>query len=236
MNGNTGAGVNGKTTTPAPLPEGNSGEMDEMTMAEFREFKAAKALKEKKARQAADRDAYRDLVSKTVEEVFPDLLVTSEALMTAKSRVYDAFACALDLKENIFEVKPDQRSHTFTNKLQDRRVTIGYYVNDGYDDTVEEGIAKVKEFIGSLAKDAESKMLVGAVLKLLSKDQKGNLKASRVMQLRKMADDSGNEMFIEGVKIIEEAYRPVKSKTFVRAEEKTDKGAWINVPLGMTEA
>jgi len=79
-------------------------------------------------------------------------------------------------------------------------------------------------------------MLVNAVLKLLSRDQTGNLKASRVMQLRKMADESGNELFIDGVRIIQEAYRPEVSKYYVRAEFKNEQGAWVNVPLGMTEA
>jgi hypothetical protein len=216
-----------------PGVDGDELTIDSAELAEFRAYRDAKAKAEAKAR---DRDSYRQLVDETVNDVFPGLMEVSEGLRDVKDKTYEVFACALDLKGSIFEVKADQRSHTFTNIAGNRRIILGDYLNDAYDDTVEEGIAKVKEFIGSLAKDDDSRMLVKAVLKLLSKDQKGNLKASRVMQLRKMADDSGNGMFIEGVRIIEEAYRPAKTKTFVRAEYKNDKGAWINVPLGMTEA
>ena len=113
---------------------------------------------------------------------------------------------------------------------------IGACQKDDYDDTVNEGIGKVKAFISSLARDEESTMLVQSILRLLARDQKGNLKASRVMQLRKMAEDSGNEMFLDGVRIIEQAYRPVQTKTYVRAEYKNEAGAWVAVPLGMTEA
>lgn len=74
------------------------------------------------------------------------------------------------------------------------------------------------------------------VMKLLAKDQKGTLKASRIIQLRKIAEDTGSERFLEGVRIIEEAYSPAISKTYVRAEYKDDKGVWISIPLGMTEA
>ncbi len=74
------------------------------------------------------------------------------------------------------------------------------------------------------------------VLKLLSRDSKGTLKASRVMQLRRIAEDTGNERFIEGVKLIEESYQPAVSKLFIRAEKKNDNGAWVSLPLGMTEA
>lgn len=105
-----------------------------------------------------------------------------------------------------------------------------------YRDTVDDGIAIMKDVIVSLAKDNESKILVNAVLKLLSRDKQGNLKASRVLQLRKMAEELGNERFAEGVRIIEESYLADRSKEFVRAEYKNKYGKWVNVPLGMTEA
>ena len=100
---------------------------------------------------------------------------------------------------------------------------------------MNEGIAIVKEYLGSLAKDADSAALVQAVLRLMSRDQAGNLKASRVLQLHKMAQDSGNERFQEGVRIIEESYAPTESKQFIRADVKDENGKWIPVPLGMTE-
>ena len=87
-----------------------------------------------------------------------------------------------------------------------------------------------------LSRRNESRILVNAVLKLLSRDQQGNLKASRVLQLRKMADELNNERFAEGVRIIEEAYQPAESKQFIRAEYRNESGAWVNIPLGMTEA
>ena len=98
---------------------------------------------------------------------------------------------------------------------------------DGYRDTVEDGIAMVKGYIESLAKDDATKALVNAVFQLLSRDGQGNIKASRVAQLRKMAEDSGNEQFLEGVKIIEEAYQPTISKKFIRAQYKNDKGSLV---------
>lgn len=74
------------------------------------------------------------------------------------------------------------------------------------------------------------------VLRLLARDAKGTLKASRVVQLRKIAEETKSDRFMEGVQIIEEAYQPAISKQFIRAEEKNENGAWVCVPLGMTEA
>jgi hypothetical protein len=183
-----------------------------------------------------EREAYKKLVSETVNECFPSLMLLSDKLAKNKKLIYEQFQQALVMKSDLFNVKNDQRSHSFTNAEGTERIILGQYETDDYDDTVNEGIAKVKAFIGSLAKDSESKMLVGAIIKLLSRDQKGNLKASRVMQLRKMADESGNAEFMDGVKIIDAAYRPAVSKYYVRAEYKNEQGAWVNVPLGMTEA
>ena len=109
-------------------------------------------------------------------------------------------------------------------------------MTDGYLDTVEDGIAIVKEYIESLAKDEKSKALVNMVLRLLSRDAQGTLKASRIVQLRKIAEETGNDRFLEGVRIIEESYRPSVSKQFIRVETRNENGAWVTVPLGMTES
>jgi hypothetical protein len=50
-----------------------------------------------------------------------------------------------------------------------------------------------------------------------------------------MAEESGNERFIEGVKIIEESYQPALTKQYIRAEYKDEKGQWRIVPLSVTE-
>ena len=53
--------------------------------------------------------------------------------------------------------------------------------------------------------------------------------------LRKMADETGDERFQEGVRIIEESYQPTETKSYIRAEVKNEAGAWVAIPLGMTE-
>lgn len=105
-----------------------------------------------------------------------------------------------------------------------------------YRDTVEDGIAMVKQYIESLATDEKTKSLVSAIMRLLSRDGMGNLKASRVLQLRKMAEESNDDKFMEGVKIIEEAYQPTMTRQFIRAEYKDKKGQWHIIPLSVTDA
>ena len=106
-----------------------------------------------------------------------------------------------------------------------------------YDDTAEDGISKVNEYLDSLALDnPNAERAVTICRSLMARDRKGNLKPSKIVTLYKHARESGDARFIEGVDIIMNAYKPVPSKTYIRAEYKNDKGEWVNVPLGITEA
>lgn len=211
-----------------------------MTQQEIDEFKAFKEAKERKEALVAEKEKrqhYTGLVDEKLDQIIPQLEDVSALLAKMKTLVYKEFGDILVLKSEIMQGATDEnKTHTFTNLEGDKRLTLGSYYIDAYIDTVDSGIAMVRDFLGTLSKDDDSRLLVRAVMKLLSRGKEGTLKASRVLQLRKMAEESGSERFIEGVRIIEESYRPVVSKTFVRAERKGKNGEWINIPLGMTEA
>ena len=212
--------------------------MTEEEKREFEAFRQAKAKKEAEEQARRDRATYNRMEDDEIARSIPVLLDISERIKTSKQRVMDNFKTILEMKYDLFrtKVKDDQKSHTFTNSEGDKRITLGVYVTDGYRDTVEDGIAIVKEYIEGLAKDEKTKALVSMVLRLLSRDAKGTLKASRIVQLRKVAEETGDERFLEGVRIIEESYQPEVSKQFIRAEVKDVNGMWRSVPLGMTES
>ena len=182
--------------------------MTEEEKAEFEAFQQAKARKAAEEKAKADREMYRQMVDEEIENSIPVLLGISEEIKESKQKVLDNFKAILAMKSDLFKTKMrnDQRSHTFTNSAGDKRITLGVYVTDGYRDTVEDGIAIVKEYIASLANDEKTQALVNMVFRLLSRDAKGTLKASRIVQLRKVAEDTGDARFMEGVRIIEESY------------------------------
>lgn len=205
---------------------------------EFEAFQREKARKAAEEKAKADREMYKQMVDEEIENSIPVLLGISEEIKESKQKVLDNFKAILAMKSDLFKTKMrnDQRSHTFTNSAGDKRITLGVYVTDGYRDTVEDGIAIVKEYIASLANDEKTQALVNMVFRLLSRDAKGTLKASRIVQLRKVAEDTGDARFMEGVRIIEESYQPEVSKQFIRAEMKDRNGMWRPIPLGMTES
>ena len=206
--------------------------------AEFEAFQREKAKKAAEEKAKADREMYKQMVDEEIENSIPVLLGISEEIKESKQKVLDNFKAILAMKSDLFKTKMrnDQRSHTFTNSAGDKRITLGVYVTDGYRDTVEDGIAIVKEYIASLANDEKTQALVNMVFRLLSRDAKGTLKASRIVQLRKVAEDTGDARVMEGVRSIEESYQPEVSKQFIRAEMKDRNGMWRPIPLGMTES
>lgn len=212
-----------------------------MTADELAEYQRMKADKERKAlaeKAKQDREAYRSLVDEAIEASMPELAGLSGALAEQKAVIYKRFEEVIEMKSSLFRLKEGgQWSHTFTNSAGTMRIKVGSHTLDYYDDTADVGVEKVREYIASLAGDnPKTRELVDMVMRLLQKDAKsGQLKATRVLQLDKLAQESGSEEFIEGVRIIKEAYRPTASKRYVRAEVKDETGAWKNIPLGMTE-
>ena len=224
--------------------------MVEMTPEEKARFEAFKAEQVRKAKLDAKRIArmqLQQLVDEEMGDAVSALMGCSDTLKTAKSKIFADFDTIMKLRREINEDdNPDsneQFSFTFTSSDGLQRLRIGYNMNDNYLMQVEDGIKKVREYLQSLAKDEASGRLVDAVMSLLSRDQKGNLKASRVLKLSKMAEDSGNETFKEGMAIIRDAYRPTPGKTYIRCQVKTTKKAedgtesqeWTDVGLSMAE-
>lgn len=213
-------------------------EMSAEEAAEFAAFKETQAKRRAEERARQEREEYKGLVDDEIERSIPILLTISENIKESKQKVLDNFRSIIDLKSDLFKTKAkdNQRSHTFTNTDGNKRIILGYHVSDDYRDTVNEGIDMVKDYISGLANDEKTQALVSMVLRLLARDAKGTLKASRIIQLRKIADEIGAEEMLQGVKIIEESYQPAISKQYIRAEVKDDNGMWHTIPLGMTEA
>ena len=225
----------------------NTKQQVEMTAEEFaayQAFKAEQAKKEAEARIEALRGSYADMAEAFINKTIKKLTPLSESIKKKKAEVLEEFSALQRLKSELLNIdgKEMPKSHTFTNKAGNKRVTVGVYETDNYDDTVEEGIAIVKGYIESLAQDERLQQLVKMVMSLLARSATGALKASRVVRLHKLADESGDPRFIEGVRIIEAAYRPAISRTYIRCEVRSIDPEtqvikdWEALPLGMTES
>lgn len=189
--------------------------------------------KAKKQKQQEDRETYKVLSDKFVASNVKKLQNLSSQMMLIKQEVFGDAELLIDMKDDLFKTKADRRSNTFTTQDGLMSITLGNRVNEGWDDTVNASIAKVKEFLGTLAKDDNSAALVETVMGLISKDRKGNLKANKVLELEKLAIKTQDEKFLDGIAIIKDAYRPEPSCQFIEVTLKDEKGTEQKLPLSL---
>ncbi len=183
---------------------------------------------------------YKQLVDETIEKAVESVGELNIKMTAAKKQIFNDFDTVIALKNELYTgqkwLKTDRVTNTFTNQEGNKRVTVGYHTNDNYLDTYTEGVKLVEEYISSLATDENGQKLADMVKVLLSERGKGGqLKAQNVLRLQRMANDSKNETFIEGMRIISDAYSPTKSKQFVKVEIKGEHNEWVTVSTNMTD-
>lgn len=190
--------------------------------------------KAEKERVQNEREAYKSLVDQTVENNVKKLAKLSCEMERIKQEIFAEFATLIKTKNELFKTKADRQSDTFTTADGRMSITLGNRVNEGWDDTVEAGIEKVKDYLKTLAKDDNSAELVQVVMGLLAKDRKGALKANKVLELEKLAASSQDADFIDGINIIKAAYRPIPTCQFIQVELKDEEGKSRKLPLSLS--
>jgi len=187
-----------------------------------------------KKKQAETRQAYKELAKETVPGLFSILEKQSDMLAITKQRIFEAARDLIKMKLEAYDVKEGQQSHTFSNEDSTQSITIGYRVVDGWDDTLAAGMEKVKQFLQGRGTDKETQEMVDGINILLKKDKNGNLKSSRVLELNQWAEKINNPLLTDGVRIIMEAYKPVKTCYFVEAKYVDGTGKMQSLPLSIS--
>jgi hypothetical protein len=190
--------------------------------------------KQKKENIEKERKILKEVSAETVEVMFDVLTKASSNFSQVKGRVFDSFETLIKMKTELYSVKSDQRSHTFSSIDGKKRITLGYRILIRYDDTLDIGIAKIREYLESLTTNEDYAKLMSMVNSLLKKDSKGMLKPARILDLLSLADEIDSELFTDGVEIIKKSYKPEKSSFFIEAEFKDEKQKWQTVPLSVS--
>lgn len=212
-----------------------------MTEEQINEVIAAAEMKKKelKEKREEDKKAFNELKETTVTEMFDFLQDVSFDICSAKRRVFDNFADLLNMKQQVYGLNDEdfekQQSHTFTNEAG-VSIKIGHNVIDGYDDDLlNAGTMGVNKWLDSKT-TPESAVFVSMIRDLLRPNKEGVLKASRVLELQNKAREIGDSMLIKSVEMMVEAYRPVKTSSYVKASFKDKKGQIQWLALSMSQA
>lgn len=190
--------------------------------------------KAKKEKKAQDLKALEDLAEESVPNSFELLKEASETMTKAKAQVFRNFENYLKLKIEAMGIKAkNQQSHTITHEKQS--IKLGYRVTDGYTDEAGYGLEMVHRFLGTLAKDENSKKLVASIYRLLQRNGKGDLDSKKVLELKQIADkDFPDTDLQKGVEIIQNSYKPKLSRWFIEAWVIDGVGIERSLPLSMT--
>ncbi len=208
---------------------------------ELAELRAIKAQRDAKAKKENEIQNYKSLVDQVVHESVVTAQNLSESMTQTKNAVIESFRTVIEMKNELFKgqkmLKDGRYSDSFTNSEGTERIILGYNTLDNYDDTYTAGVEMVQAYIESLASDDKSRQLADMVTALLRERSKaGQLRAQNVLRLEKMANDSKNETFIEGMRIIRDAYKPIKTKQFLKVQVKdAETNEWKPVSLNMTD-
>lgn len=181
-----------------------------------------------------ERQSYNAMRDEFVTRTFQSLKQLSGCMQEQKQTIFEESAELDTMQQRFFKVKLDRKSRTLTHSDGHISIKVGNRLNDGWDDSVEIGIEKVREYLATLATDEKSARLVNAITRLLAKDQKGTLKANKVLELEKMANESQDATFLEGLRIIKEAYRPIPTCQFVEVKYKDENDVEHSLPLSMS--
>lgn len=192
-------------------------------------------LKQQEQQEKEQRKQYKDLVSNEVNNHIARLRETIEQMKKVKVEIYNSLQALIESKAEVFATSDDQKTHTFTTVDGKHRIILGARDISHWDGTEDAGIAKIQEYLKSLAKDTKSAELVAMVQGMLKPDKKGMLDPRRILELSKIAEEGGNELFMDGINIIMQAYKVVGSKMFLEAYEKDSLGGWQNINLNFSE-
>ncbi|MBR5834718.1 MAG: DUF3164 family protein [Bacteroidales bacterium] len=211
-------------------------DLDKLSASELAELEARIEAKKRAEKQKREDDinAYKDSVDEFVRKMYGILQPLSDKLAEAKNLVFSEANAIIDMKESLYDTKVDRHSNTFTTSDGKLTLSLGYRTVDGWDDTVESGISKIKEYMKTLAKDEAGAKMYELLMELLKRDKKGNLKANALLTLEQHAQRFGDPLFLEGVAIIKAAYRPTETSQFISLIYKDEHGVKHSVPLSLS--
>ena len=212
-------------------------DISKMTAEERAELKAQLDEQEKQeaARKQAQREAYEAMKEEFISRNLIRLKALSDEMMQIKRDIFADAAALIEMKDELFKTKTDRQSNSFTTGDGRTTIMLGNRINEGWDDTCDQGIEKVKAYLATLAKDENSAALVDTVMRLMAKNNKGVLKASKVLELEKLASKVQDPDFLEGIAIIKASYRPTPTCQFITVKQRNEEGNDVIMPLSLSQ-
>ena len=189
----------------------------------------AQEEKDKKQKKAKDKTVLKGLENEVVLSQIDFFIDKREDI---ESRIVQLFANiepVIELRAEVFgNKKREQDSHTFTLDDGTASIKVGWNMKPSFNGTESEGIVKIREYMSSLAGESENeKVLMDMIQIFLKTDDQGNYEPRKVRELNTMRERANNQLFNEGMDIINDAMIDIRTSRYARGYKMVDFGNGI---------
>jgi hypothetical protein len=177
----------------------------------------AQEEKAKKEKRENDIRTFKGMIDTLVNEKAPLLADFGKKQNNLVNQIFNDFYTVIELKNELYGVKDGQSSHTFSSRDGNGSIIIGYNEITAFDATVDVGLKKIHEFLGSLGEDSDKRLKIEKVVGTLTrKNKKGELNPTKVVALSELKADMNDELFSDGVDVVVNSQFKTRTGSYVR--------------------
>ena len=203
-------------------------DIEKLSPADLEKLQSQIKEKEKaeKAKKQQDRDLLKKLENEVVLSEVPFFIDKRDDVEDRLLNLFKNIEPAIELRAEVFgNQKREQDSHTFTLDDGTASIKVGWNVKPSFNGTEGEGIVKIREYMASLAGDSENEKILMEFLEIaLKTDVDGNYNPQRIRGLNKMRERANNDLFNEGMDIIDSALIDIRTSRYARGYQMVDFG------------
>ncbi len=182
--------------------------------------------KAEKAKIKEDKELLKKLENDVVLTEVPFFMDKRDDVEERLLNLFKNIEPAIELRAEVFgNQKREQDSHTFTLDDGTASIKVGWNVKPTFNGIEGEGIVKIREYMASLAGDSENEKILMEFLEIaLKTDVDGNYNPQRIRGLNKMRERANNDLFNEGMDIIDSALIDIRTSRYARGYQMVDFG------------
>lgn len=179
-------------------------------------------------------EIYKTSADSFCRRTFLRMQVLNTHMREVRDAVFVDSGALVGLKDGLCKGKAGRRSNTFTTSDGRISVKLGFRACADWDSTVEEGVMQIRDYLAVTACAPQMPRMRDAVLQLLERDGRGNLRVGAVARLEEYARKLGDPRFTAAVAIIRAARRLAETSQFITVCYKDEQGVKRTLPLSLT--
>ncbi|GAQ15460.1 hypothetical protein MODO_3156 [Myroides odoratimimus] len=195
-------------------------DLGQLTSAQIKDLQQQIEAKRKEdtEREKRNKAALVDLTEDVVDKHIDNFVGLQGDLNRSILNLFDDAKAIIDARAEVYgNKKRDQESHTLTKRDGTASIKMGWNIKPTFDGTESEGIAKIKEYMSSLAGDEQNEKIMMEFLNtFLKTDAQGNYNPQLVRKLNEKREVANSKLFDDGMDIIEASIVDIRTSMFAK--------------------